>query len=271
MFSFAGSLFPLTHRSGESCRLTAADFPQEDFLTASVHFSGLRVIQPSGKKRRFKKVSFEQGQLLLRRDVTEQDAEQGEHRVPEGGLVAVPCDRSPHLEPLAADGQEAAHEQDDDHEQANGGHSPGMVERTCPSRRQPQINRPEQNDRGEGLPEDHANVGDVLNGRIGDRPPQDIFIEADTRLTAKVRGVHRQHVLDEVEICWVVGDVADRDQQDVECVDRNDDCARHGQGAQYPDAATLPCQGCIKVGHKSVSYSRNEMRAPSWLLALTRP
>ena len=76
-----------------------------------------------------KRVSFEQGQLLLRRDVTEQDAEQGEHRVPEGGLVAVPRDRSPHLEPLAADGQEAAHEKDDDHQQANGGHSPSMVER----------------------------------------------------------------------------------------------------------------------------------------------
>src|ERR1019366_9792455 len=97
-------------------------------------------------------------------------------------------------------------------------------------------------------------------GRFNAPPPQDIFVEANTRLTAKVRGVHRQHVLDEVEIRWVVDDVADRDQQDVECVDRNDDCARHGQGAQDPDAATLPCRGYVKVGHKSVSYSRNEMR-----------
>jgi hypothetical protein len=34
------------------------DLPEADFLTASVHFSGLRVIQPSGKKRRFKKGKF---------------------------------------------------------------------------------------------------------------------------------------------------------------------------------------------------------------------
>jgi hypothetical protein len=34
------------------------DVLDADFLTASVHFSGLRVIQPSGKKRRFKKGKF---------------------------------------------------------------------------------------------------------------------------------------------------------------------------------------------------------------------
>jgi hypothetical protein len=68
------------------------DLLEADFLTASVHFSGLRVIQPVAKSAVSKRVSFEQGQLILRRDVTEQDAEQGEHRVPKGGLVTVPRD-----------------------------------------------------------------------------------------------------------------------------------------------------------------------------------
>jgi hypothetical protein len=156
------------------------------------------------------------------RQVQQYEGGECEHGVPEGGIEAVPGGRPPHLEPFPADDDEAAEEQGEDHQQTDRRGGPGR--RTSGAAlTDPQDDGRGEDDRRRGLPDDHGEVGGVLQARVGDRAPHDPGVESGSRRCAEVGGVHVQYVLDERLVGGVVGDVAKRDEQHVEAVEGDED------------------------------------------------
>lgn len=109
-----------------------------------------------------------------------------------------------------------------------------------------------KNDRAHAFPDDHADVPDGDQRRISDGAPHDVGVKPHTLGLAEVGGVHSQHMLHEVEICVVIGDVSDRHQQDVERVDRHDYGGSNRQGSPRKNSAGIVSGGGgVVFGHDS--------------------
>src|SRR5918995_3974551 len=158
----------------------------------------------------------------------EYQREGGEDDVLQSRFQAVPLTGLPHREPLATDGDEAEAEEQHHHQQSRAGQPPGPG--PVPAAPKSQEHLPgavPEHQRGERLPDDHADVAEVLQRVVLDGPPHDVVVVE--------RGVHLQDMLHKLLIGPEVGDVPERDQRHVQGHDRGEDRRDAGEAPQSFD------------------------------------
>ena len=209
------------------------DIPQEAFIAA------LKVdVWLTRRRRAFRHVSSTRRlpvQLTVRQRHKNQHAEEN-HDKPERARQSVPGLRHPHPEPFAGNRHEPDLPDQKPHQQTRNRKRFRPVECGNPGaklREQPPGADPAQHG-GERFGGDDESIGEMVQGRIGDRAVADPGMGKN--------GIHRQHVLHEGKIGAVVGDIAEGDQAGVQRQRRD----QHDLGDAHCDhAGCLLCVGAM--------------------------